>query len=226
MALRNRQKMVMLPMQVWDLPVRLFHWLLLPLLPAAYLTMKGGYPAVHLIIGYVLLALVLFRVLWGLFGSDTARFAQFLRRPAAAVHHLRRLTVAEPDNEVGHNAAGGWMVLFMLLLLLVQAVTGLFAHHKGGPDGPLAKFLGDTAAGLVTNVHGANFKLIFFAAAGHVAVVAVYLFIKKQNLIRPMVTGKKRLPAATRAPRLRSRLLALLLLIVAGVVSATLATQF
>lgn len=226
MALRNRQTVMLLPMRVWDLPVRLFHWLIVLLIPAAYITMKGGLPEVHLLIGYVLLALVLFRIVWGFVGSVTARFARFLASPAAAFGHLRRLFAREPDTQVGHNAAGGWMVLLMLVLLAVQTVTGLFARHRGGTEGPLAKYLDEATVKTVSFVHAVNFKVIFAAAVLHVLVIGIYLLVKKQNLIRPMITGKKRLPAATRAPRMASGLLALLVLIVTAAVAAALATQF
>ena len=226
MALRSRQTVVMLPMRVWDLPVRLFHWLIVVLIPLSYLSIKGGFPDVHKAIGFTMIALLLFRVAWGLFGSDTARFARFLRSPGAAFHHLGAITRREPDTVTGHNAAGGWMVALMLLLLLLQAFSGLFARNRHNVEGPLAKYLDDAAVQAVSFVHAANFKVIFAAAVLHVAVIGVYLFVKKQNLIRPMLTGKKRLPAATRAPRMASPLLALLFLILAAAIAAALATQF
>jgi cytochrome b len=225
MALRSRQTAMLLPMRVWDAPIRLFHWLVVVLVPAAYITMKGGFPRAHLLIGYTMLALLLFRLAWGLIGSDTARFARFLASPLAGLRHLRRLTRREADTEVGHNAAGGWMVLLMLLLLAVQVATGLCASTGHGTEGPLARHLDAATVKLLSRVHALNFKLIFAAAVAHVLVIGVYLLVKRQNLIRPMITGKKRLPAATRAPRLASPLLALVVLAAAVVVAVLIATE-
>lgn len=226
MALRNRQVVMLLPMRVWDLPIRLFHWLLALLVVAAFVTMKAGFPALHPYVGLAILTLLLFRLAWGIVGSDTARFARFLASPAAALRHLRLIGVREADTQLGHNPAGGWAVLAMLLVLAVQGATGLFAHTGHGTEGPLAKYLDPATVDAVSAIHAGISKLVFGLVVLHVLAVAVYLTVKGQNLIRPMLTGKKRLPAATRAPRMASSLLALLLLIVAAAVAATVATQF
>ncbi|MGH7090339.1 MAG: cytochrome b/b6 domain-containing protein, partial [Stellaceae bacterium] len=96
---------------VWDWPTRLFHWAAVVLVAAAYATWRLNWMDWHAWIGEVLLGLVLFRLLWGFFGSDTARFAHFLQAPTVALGHLARALRREPDNQVGHNPAGGWMVL-------------------------------------------------------------------------------------------------------------------
>ena len=225
MALRSRQTVMLLPMRVWDAPTRLFHWLIVLLVPAAYISIKGGFPAVHLAIGYTMLALLLFRLVWGFAGSDTARFSRFLTSPRAALRHLRHLTVREADTQIGHNAAGGWMVALMLVLLATQVTTGLCARDRHQNAGPLAKYFDDGTVKLLSTIHAINFKLIFAAAVIHVLVVGVYVFVKRQDLVRPMVTGKKRLPAATRAPRMASPLLAALVLAAALVVAVLVATQ-
>lgn len=225
MALRSRQTVMLLPMRVWDAPVRLFHWLLVILLPASYVTIKAGLPQVHFIIGYAILALLLFRILWGLFGSDTARFARFLASPGKAFAHLAHIGKREPDTQVGHNAAGGWMVVLLLLLLLIQALSGPFSRNRHNVEGPLIKYADDATINLMSLIHSANFNVILGAAGLHIVVVGIYLLVKKQNLIRPMITGKKRLPAATRSPRMASPLLALLLLAIAGLAVAAIATQ-
>ena len=225
MALRNRQVTMLLPMRVWDLPVRLFHWLLVVLLPACYISMKAGQPALHFVLGYMVMALVLFRLVWGVIGSDTARFARFVASPGRAVHHLRRLFVREPDTEVGHNPAGGWMVLLLLLLVVLQVATGPFARNRHNVEGPLAKYVADSVVSAASLVHSVTVKLIIGAALLHVLVIVIYVRAKGQNLVRPMLTGKKRLPAATRAPRLRSPLLALAVLLVIAAAVAALATQ-
>ena len=91
----------------------------------------------HFWSGYAIIALLLFRLVWGFVGSETARFSRFLRSPRAALHHLSRLHRREPDTEIGHNAAGGWMVLVLLGLVAVQVATGLFANDDIATEGPL-----------------------------------------------------------------------------------------
>src|SRR5208282_4696133 len=95
--------------RVWDLPVRLFHWLVVALVAAAYATWRLNWMGWHAGVGDALLALVLWRLLWGCFGSDTARFSRFLASPRATLHHLAHIRRREPDREAGHNPAGGWM---------------------------------------------------------------------------------------------------------------------
>jgi cytochrome b len=219
MALRNRQAALFLPMRVWDLPIRLFHWLLVLLIPASYVTMKLNKMDLHMALGHVMLALLLFRWAWGFVGSDTARFGRFLGSPLAGLRHLARIGKREPDGEVGHNAAGGWMVLAMLLLLSVQVGAGLCANDGGVNAGPLAKYVGDAWSDRLSLVHEITFKLILAAIALHVLTMGVYAVVKRQNLVRPMVTGKKRLPAITRAPRLASPVLAIAVLAVAAAVA-------
>jgi cytochrome b len=225
MALRSRQTAMLLPMRVWDLPVRIFHWAIVVLLPCSYVSMRLNLIDLHMAIGHVVLALLLFRVAWGFVGSDTAKFRSFLGSPVQAFRHLARIRVREPDTEIGHNAAGGWMVLLLLLLLAVQVGAGLCANDGGAAYGPLAKYVGDKWSDRLSLVHEINFKLILGAVALHVLAVCVYAYVKGQNLLRPMWTGKKRMPAATRAPRLASPLLALAILLVAGAVSALIATR-
>src|SRR5579863_6148360 len=125
MALRSHQPALFLPMRVWDLPTRIFHWLLVLLVPCSYISMRLNLMGLHMALGHTVLALLLFRWVWGFIGSDTARFGKFLASPARALRHLLRLRVREPDTEIGHNAAGGWMVLLLLVLLSVQVGAGL-----------------------------------------------------------------------------------------------------
>lgn len=201
--------------KVWDLPTRLFHWSLVVLIIAAYFTAELGLIDWHFRCGYTILTLVLFRILWGLFGSDTARFARFVKGPKAAFGHLAHFLRREPDREVGHNAAGGLMVLGLLALLLVQTGTGLFSNDGVFTEGPLAHFVGGLSDTL-TGWHAFNFNLILVAVALHVAAVLAYAAFKGQDLVRPMVTGFKTLPTTTPAPRIRPAVLAVALLAVAA----------
>jgi cytochrome b len=225
MAPRPRQTTMLLPMRVWDLPTRAFHWLLVVLLPCSYVSMRLNLMDLHMALGHAVLALVLFRWLWGFVGSDTARFGRFLASPGRAIQHLLHLGRREPDTELGHNPAGGWMVLAMMLLLTVQVCAGLCANDGGATEGPLAKYVGQAWSDRLSFVHEVTFNLILAAVALHLIAVFVYAYVKRHNLVRPMLTGKKRLPAATRAPRMASNLLAIVLGLAAAAVSAVIATR-
>ncbi len=208
-------------MKVWDGPIRLFHWAITLLVLVSYLTYRFDRLGWHMLSGYTILALLLFRLAWGFVGSDTARFSSFLGSPLAGLAHLRTITRREPDDQIGHNAAGGWMVLALLLSLLLQTGTGLFANDEIMNQGPLSGWVGDSTSHWLTRIHVFNFNILLGLIGLHVLFVLIYAAIKGQNLLRPMITGKKRLLAATRQPRLASpALAALILLCAAGLVWA------
>ncbi|MGX7002274.1 cytochrome b/b6 domain-containing protein [Caballeronia sp. KNU42] len=208
------------PVLVWDIPTRLFHWLVVVLVAAAYATSRLNWMDWHVRIGEALLALVLFRLLWGFFGSETARFHSFLKAPAAAWQHLRHLFRRDADLQVGHNPAGGWMVLLLLVLLLGETLSGLYVNNDVADDGPLTQWVPAAIANAITALHTILWEALLAAVALHVLAIAVYAVAKGHNLLRPMLTGRKRLPERIRAPGQASVMLALLLL----VISATLVT--
>ncbi len=197
-----------LPMRIWDLPIRLFHWVLVCLIAFSWLTYQQGWMEYHVLSGYTILSLLVFRVIWGFIGSDTARFAFFLKSPLEALRHLSHLPRREPDTEIGHNAAGGWMVLAMLGLLFAQAITGLGSNDDISVEGPLATRLGKELSDQVTSLHHLGSDLILVMIGMHLLAIVTYAVLKRHNLVRPMITGKKRLPGATRAPRIASSILA------------------
>lgn len=209
-----------LPMRIWDLPTRVFHWALVLLLLTSYLSAQFNLMGLHFLSGYAVLAGLLFRLAWGVVGSDTSRFGAFLRSPLAGFRHLGRLFKPEIDDEPGHNAAGGWMVLIMLALLCVQVGTGLFANDDALLSAPLAKYVTKPASDALSTVHSINVNLILAAVTVHLAAIAAYAWGKKQNLLRPMLTGKKKLPAAMRAPRMRGSLLAAAIMAAAVAITA------
>nr|WP_294519184.1 cytochrome b/b6 domain-containing protein [uncultured Rhodopila sp.] len=202
--------------KVWDLPVRLFHWAIVVLIAAAWTTQELNKMEWHMRIGYAILALLLFRIVWGIVGSDTARFVRFLKSPAAALRHLSHLRRREPDLEIGHNAAGGWMVLLMLVLLGVQAGTGLFSNDDSDSDGPLMHLIGKDQSDFISKIHSLNFNLILAVIVLHVVAITAYAVLKRQNLVRPMLTGMKEMPGDTAAPRLVSPVWAAVTLAAAG----------
>jgi cytochrome b len=209
--------------KVWDLPVRLFHWALVVLIFFAWGTQEWNHMNWHVWVGYSILTLLLFRVMWGFVGSDSARFARFLRSPLEALRHLAHLWRREPDREVGHNAAGGWMVLVMLGLIGVQVGAGLCANdldNGGDTEGPLMHLVGTDWSDWLSHIHALNFKLIEGIIVLHVVAIGLYAVLKRHNLVRPMVTGTKLMPADVVAPRMVRPVWALVVLVVAGLVVA------
>lgn len=200
--------------KVWDLPVRLFHWAIVLLILAAWVTQYVDRMDIHIWIGEWILTLLLFRVVWGFIGSDTARFVRFLRSPVAALRHLRHIRRREPDTEIGHNAAGGWMVLVMLALIGVQTGTGLFSNDDGDTEGPLMHLVGKERSDWLSHIHYLNFKAIEVVIVLHLTAIVTYAVLKRQNLVGPMLTGKKSMPADAVAPRLVNPVWALVVLAV------------
>ena len=199
---------------VWDAPVRLFHWLLVVLVAAAYATWRLNWMAWHGWVGEALLALLLFRLLWGFFGSETARFSRFLKSPRIAVQHLKYARLRELDHQIGHNPAGGWMVLFLLALLLAETLTGLYVANDIADVGPLTEFVPAPVANAIEAAHAILWNVLLAAIVLHVLAIAGYAAVKGQNLLRPMITGRKLLPESVAAPRIAS--LARAALILAG----------
>jgi len=178
---------------VWDLPLRLFHWLLVALVIVSVISAEVGGNAmqIHMLSGYTILALVLFRILWGFAGSTHARFASFVRGPAAVIAYLRGLPRNEAGQHLGHNPAGAWSVILMLALLLLQAATGLFANDDISTEGPLAKLVSKTLSDRITGIHQFNVVLLYVLIGLHLSAVAFYVFYKRDNLVKPMLTGFK-----------------------------------
>jgi cytochrome b len=202
--------------QVWDAPTRLFHWAIVVLLGTSWLSESQGWMELHFLSGYSIITLLLFRIGWGFVGSDTSRFVSFLKGPTAALRHLARLHLREPDRQVGHSAAGGWATLLMLALLSVQAATGLFANDDGDTEGPLFKYVGKDRSDWLSHIHAVNFKLIQIAVTAHVAAIVVYAVVKRHDLVRPMITGRKYLPHSIASPTLASPVLAAVLFAIAA----------
>jgi cytochrome b len=204
--------------QVWDAPVRLFHWLLVLLVATSFTTGKlgGSWLAWHFRSGYCILTLVLFRIVWGVVGSRTARFSDFIHGPARILSHARSLRAAGTAATPGHNPLGGLMVLLLLALLLAQATTGLFADDDAGTRAPLADKVSDSVVSLLTAIHKVNVNILLACVAVHVCAALFYFLVKKENLVRPMFTGRKLLPDESEAPVLASSRIALLIGMVAA----------
>lgn len=190
--------------RLWDLPTRLFHWGLVAGIGFLWFSAEvgGNWMEWHESVGVFLLALVLFRMVWGFIGSDTARFAAFVTSPRKALQHWRELKTQQGTAfHAGHNPLGAWMVVALLVVVLLQASSGLFATDDIDTEGPLRGVMSGTLDGILNSIHHLNFNLILLFVAVHVAAVLFYRFRKQTNLIKAMVVGKADWPATQAQPQ-------------------------
>jgi cytochrome b len=173
---------------VWDLPTRLFHWALVGLLAFSWWSAKQDELELHLYSGYAILTLLLFRLLWGLFGSSTARFRNFLRGPAAVLAYLRD---AKGWRAVGHTPIGALSVVALLGLTALQVATGLFNSDDDGlNEGPLAPLVSYDVGDAAHEVHETLFNVLLAFVALHVAAILFYRLVLGKKLLGPMISGK------------------------------------
>jgi cytochrome b len=164
---------------VWDLPVRVFHWMLAASFAGAFLTAESERVRdVHIALGYTFVGLLAFRLVWGLVGSRHARFRSFAYGPAAVISYLRSLLSRQPDHHAGHNPAGSWVIFGMVALGLVIGASGLAVYNGLG---------GRWAESLHEGVSNAMLGLVIL----HLAGVVVSSFVHRENLVAAMVTGYK-----------------------------------
>lgn len=182
---------------VWDLPVRAAHWLIVLCVAGSFATHYAGVEwfAWHRRCGYALFVLVAFRIAWGFAGTRHARFGQFLRGPRAMFDYLRGRAEGET---AGHNPLGGWSVVAMLALLLLQATTGLFGNDEIVNAGPFYGWVGPGTSNRITTLHRLGSDGLLALMALHVTAVAWYALVRRRPLVRAMVTGRK---AADLVPR-------------------------
>lgn len=200
--------------RIWDLPTRLFHWLLAVCVTALILTAKTGGNAMewHLRLGHLTLALLVFRLLWGLAGGHWSRFATFIPGPGQLARYLRGTTT--PADHAGHNPLGALSAITMLLVVAAQVATGLVSDDEISAAGPLTRFVsGDTVAWASGWHTGWGQWLLLGLLGLHLCAIAFYTLARRQRLVSAMVHGNKTLPAGTVATRdnLATRLTALVL---------------
>ena len=193
MTQNNNETRSMKKHLVWDIPTRLFHWLLVFSLLAQYATAKwlDGYMDWHFYIGYFTLGLILYRVVWGIVGTRHARFWSFFPTPSKIMSYGKTLFKRDSEMQAGHNPIGAIMVFVLLALVGTQAVSGLFVSDDVLHDGPYNGIEDQALVKTMSWLHHNVFDWLLIAIGLHVAAVLVYLWYKKQNLIQPMVTGKK-----------------------------------
>lgn len=198
--------------RVWDVPTRLVHWLMVLLVATSWWTAETGRMDWHRWSGYALLGLVSFRIYWGLVGSSTARFSQFVRGPRTIKSYVKGRWATVP----GHNPIGALSVLALLALLLAQIVLGLFAVDVDGIEsGPLSTYVSFETGRVAAKLHHQIFDILLVVIALHVVAVLFYVLYRKENLLAAMVHGKREYSATL--PPVRS---ASLLRLIVGIVLA------
>ncbi|HEX8654108.1 MAG TPA: cytochrome b/b6 domain-containing protein [Allosphingosinicella sp.] len=203
---------------VWDRAVRIVHWLLAALIGLAWWTAEEDMLDWHERIGMLVLGLLVFRLVWGFVGSSTARFSGFVRGPAGILAYLR----GRSGFVLGHNPLGALSVLALLTMVGLETGLGLFASDEDGfLSGPLAGFVSEDVAETLTELHEDLFDWLLVLIGLHVAAIAFYLLVKRDNLVGPMLSGRRAAPEGTQpmvaAPAWRA---ALAVLVAFGVMSA------
>ena len=181
---------------IWDIPTRLFHWLLVLTIVTAWATEELDWMQWHSYAGYMALGLILFRLGWGVFGSVHSRFRDFVRGPAAVRAYFR----GETGEYKGHNPAGAWSVLILLTLVLAQAVTGLFNANDESFAGPLNALVSSGVADALGELHEIIFNALMVFVVLHVLAVIWYVLIKGDNILAAMITGQHPDKSGARAP--------------------------
>ncbi len=191
--------------RIWDLPTRVFHWSLVACIGYSWWSAEYGDLIWHQRSGFIVLTLIIFRILWGIWGSSTSRFSHFIRGPKKVFEYIKTLPTKKtsiesnhPEYPVGHNPLGGWSVIALLIVILGQIILGLFAEDVDGLDsGPLSYLVSYDIGRWAAKTHEDVFNILLILIIIHVIAVFFYLFYKKNNLIKPMFTGNK--PSPTHA---------------------------
>ena len=198
---------------IWDLPVRLIHWLLVILIAWSWYAVEiNDDLETHMLLGYCILTLIIFRIAWGVVGTRYARFGSFIFSLREILNSGRKFFSRQYGNYAGHNPLGGVSVVILLFLLALQTTTGLFSNDEEYYFGPLSDNVSPHAASILTEIHHVNFNVLLGFIILHVASVLFYLVYKKENLVRPMFTGRKPDPLNSFEPISGSRLIVAVIL--------------
>ncbi|MEA9603438.1 cytochrome b/b6 domain-containing protein [Polynucleobacter sp. JS-JIR-II-c23] len=183
--------------RVWDLPIRLFHWLLVVCIAGSFVTINLGDEFIqwHAYFGYSILTLLIFRIIWGFVGSTHARFASFLPTKKAIFDYLS----GSSPRVLGHNPIGAISVFALIFVLCVQVLTGLFVDDEVSFQGPLAKYVSGSISSFLSEIHEGNQVVIYTLIAIHIAAIWYYKKFKGENLIKPMINGDKEIDPSEEA---------------------------
>ena len=195
--------------------MRIVHWSFVALLPALWWTAETRQMDLHFTLGLTMLGLVVFRLAWGVFGSSTARFKQFVTGPGAI---LRYLKTSDDAPHIGHNPLGALSVVALLALLGLQVGLGLFAQDTDAvSSGPLNHLVSWDAATAASDAHGIVFNVLLAIIALHVAAILFYRFVRKNDLVTPMINGRRAVATGVAQPSVASWIKAVGVAIIAAV---------
>lgn len=205
--------------RIWDLPTRLFHWALAACVIALVITAKvgGGAMEWHFRLGYAVLALLVFRIVWGLVGGRWSRFTAFVYSPKRLVGYLKG--TGQPEDRAGHSPLGALSVFGLLAVLVAQVTTGLLSDDEIAFAGPLTRFVSNAVVGQATGYHKEIGQyLVIGLVALHLLAILFYVLVRRERLVRPMVLGNKTLttPVSPSRDDAASRALALVVLAASG----------
>jgi cytochrome b len=184
--------------KVWDLPLRIFHWLLVAGFFVAYLT-EDELLTIHVWAGYLVSGLLLFRLIWGFIGNEYARFSNFLCSPVKSVAYVKDMISLKSKRYIGHNPAGALMIMLLLISLLLTSISGFIVYGTDQGAGPLATIMsGSKYEKLWEEVHEFFANLTLLLVLVHIAGVAVESFVHRENLAKAMWHGYKKITTNAR----------------------------
>ena len=183
--------------RVWDLPIRLFHWLLVLCIAGSLISVNIGGNAIqwHAYFGYSILTLLIFRIIWGFIGSTHARFLSFIPSPKSLLNYLQ----GKSPRFLGHNPIGALSVFALLFALSVQVTTGLFVDDEIAFQGPFAQYVSNATVSFLSQIHEANQVVIYTLITIHIAAIIYYRKFKGEDLIKPMINGDKEIDPSEEA---------------------------
>lgn len=188
-AAKNREKIGSKTVYVWDFPIRLFHWALVVAVATSLISVELGNMSIHLISGHVVLSLLIFRLVWGLVGGRHARFASFVQGPVKVLKYAKGVISGNASAHLGHNPMGGWSVIAMVLVLFVQAVSGLYANDDILSEGPLVSTITKSTSDFITYIHHLTSNAVYALIILHLVAITFYT-LKGHRIIVAMITGK------------------------------------
>jgi len=178
---------------IWDLPLRIFHWLFACTIIASWYTSDQDNDLIelHMQLGYFALGLIIFRILWGLVGTKHSLFISFVPSPKILISYIKNFSSKNDEISAGHNPLGSLMVILMIVLVSLQAVSGLFINDDVFSSGPYYDSVSKEVEQVMMFLHHNVFDFMIAAIALHLLAIAYYVRVKKQSIILPMITGKK-----------------------------------
>lgn len=199
---------------LWDLPTRLFHWLLVLFIFAAWRTAETGNMELHQTFGFLILGLMIFRIIWGFIGSQPSKFSDFIFKPLTIIKYALQFFKQKSEISFGHNPMGGIVVVLFLALILTQIISGLFADNDIDFAGPLSEYAASSTVRDITLFHKFNFNVLLFSLICiHIGVIIFYFVYKKNNLLTPMISGYKTITKQETPKPMRSNAMGLSVMI-------------